>query len=663
MSWPSKEIISFRDMASFYGFDPLTTTTNMQTQDRSNLDLLIGGEHNRTDPPLAGNRIRTPSVSTGADPPVRVARNQSIIDTANRAFRMRSVPSSRSGGVPERSERCQVTINDMYPDDLIESAGPRTANRVDSDITQVQDLATLYRSQLAEITSRGQGLDAQARRMIEALDGAIAGVMGSSPNTHPTQTIPRNVPSKIDATDSDSDSDDTTQPSTGSRRVRFVGGQAAPPAYPMPSSGTGGTAPPPPTTLPANAGSLSAVDVLQLLSRFDNRPVPKPDRYTWQGGRNLEQFLLQFQQYCEATFRGDTSLWVGELSSLLSGEVKEVLDSVWAYGMSFKEVKDALLGWASTQEKHRDQDAKNAFSTARVRNNETLGRFCLRLESLFKLAYPRKVQYMEKSSTLRKKLLDSVDPTFKAELRTAQLVHESMAQLGQTGHTRSGDYELSWTAIKALAVRYDSNMQLDESNREVWRARYQDNRWPRARSPDVTHETLQPSYRQGRQPVASPEYEFWTTQPTDRSRPRQRGVSATGRDPRPVLTGSNIEPVGQRGQGASPGTDRQSGSASDRWPRSHSTPRTYGSRANCSYCGRPNHSYDNCRRRKRECLFCASPDHFVRHCDLAAARFSQNAPAAAPSAVPRRNRSRLQAPLEPIIVHAPPSSTRQHQGN
>lgn len=36
----------------------------------------------------------------------------------------------------------------------------------------------------------------------------------------------------------------------------------------------------------------------------------------------------------------------------------------------------------------------------------------------------------------------------------------------------------------------------------------------------------------------------------------------------------------------------------------------------CKFCGRLNHSFDNCRRRLRLCLRCGSPGHFVSQCGV-----------------------------------------------
>ena len=530
-----------------------------------------------------------------------------------------------------------------------------------SDVAQLLDMFSMFREAIGTVTKRNTNLNPQARDMATEMDRVLAGALGLNSARTLTNDLPTPRDSFTPRTDpNDSDSSDNSEPNRA-RRVRFV----------QPNSSSTSSMRAPAAPLPqANTGSLSAVDILQLFSRLDNRSVPKPERYTYSGGRNLEQFLLQFQQYCEGTFRGDSSLWVGELSSLLTGEIREVLDSIWSYGMSFCDVRKELLSWASTQEKHRDQDARNTFNAARLRQNESLGRFCLRLEALFKTAYPRKVTYMENSSTLRRKLLESVGADFRAEVRTAELVHESLAQFGQTQWSQSQDHELSWSAIKALAARYDNNVKVDESAREVWRANQQE-AWPVGCHTQETNSRANNQFRGWDiHPDAVGDFDFWVTQPvTDRSRPRQRRSSVSAVSPCSLLTGANNAPMGQRAPNMdSPigsrgrSTGKQPG-AGGYQTRSYSAPRHGRTGQNCSFCRRPNHTVENCRRRRRECLYCASPNHFVRDCELAAARFRWTPPAEFSSGPnqnqPRpvgehgQNRSEHPAPLDHVIVHAP----------
>lgn len=667
----------------------MTGNSNNVTH-QSNIELLTGHSNavpNRgvcTNPQnSAGTGASAdPAGQAGAVPLTRVARNQSIIDTVNRAFSSRSAPRPRtnsfSGYEPQRP--ATNTSNQFG-----QGVGSSRSCDGGSEVAQVLDVVNNVGEFMNRFSTSGSS-DPRARHIAERVTRAIASAMDLPYNIPPgpPQIPVPNCETSRDMTESDSDNEEPC--SSPGRRVRFEKGAgqtrqhdghtrqhdqhndrnsdyaaAAPSQVPHLSS-------------QRSADSLSVADLLQLLTRMDHRPVPKPDRYTWQGGRNLEQFLLQFQNYCEGTFRGDSSLWVGELSSLLTGDVKEVLESVWTYGMSFSAVKEELLKWASTQTKHRDQEARFSFSTARLREGEALGRYCLRLEALFKVAYPRKVQYLETSSTLRKKLFDTVSADFRAELRTAQLVQESLTQLGRGPHASYEGNELGWSAIKSLAARYDTNLQVEEPVREVWRTRYDDSRssmW------STQQEELSPGDQwQGvsRQPVAARGFEFWSSQPTDRGRPRQRRASVSNSRAQPVLTGSNTTPVGDRRQHAPAVSGPPRGSSSNGRSRSQSATRSSGWGQTCSFCRRGNHTYENCRRRKRECLFCASPNHFIRECELAAERFGWIAPANHSSAgnrPPSRDArglppagANLPQPLEPAIVQVPlGAQQRNHQGN
>ena len=99
-------------------------------------------------------------------------------------------------------------------------------------------------------------------------------------------------------------------------------------------------------------------------------------------------------------------MWLGELERLLSGEMKEVFDSVRVPGDTYDSVKEKLMSWTRGQEEVHEQQMKSRFNGASMKVGETFSLYGIRLESLFRVAFPKR--NIQRSRTLKKNYMDTV---------------------------------------------------------------------------------------------------------------------------------------------------------------------------------------------------------------------------------------------------------------
>jgi hypothetical protein len=94
---------------------------------------------------------------------------------------------------------------------------------------------------------------------------------------------------------------------------------------------------------PPTTENLSADYILRGLARLDNRSVPKPEMFDSSSGQPFAQFLATFEDYCTHNFRGSSSLWIGELGKLLSGDTLRTFNALKVPGDGYETLKSKLL--------------------------------------------------------------------------------------------------------------------------------------------------------------------------------------------------------------------------------------------------------------------------------------------------------------------------------
>ena len=325
--------------------------------------------------------------------------------------------------------------------------------------------------------------------------------------------------------------------------------------------------------------SLSVTDLLQVLQRLDSRSVPKPDVYDLTSGQPVSEFISTFEEYCRGTFRGSSSLWVGELGRMLTGEIKVALDAMKAPGDTYETLKEKLMRWVNSRQELLQNGLKNKFKTAQMKPQESYTLYAARLENLFSAAYPRRL--IQDNRTLRTKYFDTVHESFRNQLQTTQAITKSM-----------NERDMTWSQVIAYASQHEvenNNRPLKIDSNEVW-----------AVQPSVT--------------VSSNQHV--KTQP---SNTRQVGseTSLHREDAKPIPlqlfhnAGSNSIRDRELGRSLQPHRN----SESNRYELSESArPMSRDGMLSCFHCQKTGHSRKDCWRRLNLCLVCGSSDHRIATC-------------------------------------------------
>lgn len=369
------------------------------------------------------------------------------------------------------------------------------------------------------------------------------------------------------------------------------------------------------------AHPVSTSGILQALRRLDNRVIPQPEKFDVSSGNSFEQFLISFETYSRETFRGDSSLWVGELGRFLVGEMLSAYEVLKVSGDSYRVLKKKLLRWNLDCKEAHDLMTRSRFTKAKKQSTESFRLYAARLEKAFRLSYPSRA--VESSNTLRKKYIDTVPKFFQKQLRTARSIALTM-----------GTVDMTWTSVLALASRQDAEAELSESTdghgeQQVWSSRLVGERGSSGSRPSskiVTSPLCHPSQDQIPNSGSG-----WNSYSGQRSQVYE--------------SSSNPHTEEKRG-----GPERQylSGSSSLNEQRA------------CFYCNQTGHLKRDCWRFLGLCLVCGSPDHQIGECSQ---RRSLSSSGPSRGSMPRPNQPRQLELFRDRELKQPGSSLQEaHHG-
>ena len=305
--------------------------------------------------------------------------------------------------------------------------------------------------------------------------------------------------------------------------------------------------------LPAEQPMSMGLLLKALENLSTHKVVPKPKAYSGSSGKAFECFLDRFEEYAADHFSGRPDLWAGELGPFLQGEMKDVYEDFIDAETGYTSLKSRLLAWSKSREEAVLKESKYKFSSAQMSHAESVGRYALRLERLFREAYPART--IEFSTSLRDKFVDTVPTQFQTQLKTIMSVQKTL-----------NNAEMGWSALVDMACA-------EAGARNAWA-----------------------------------EEEIWTTidaQESPRSRAYQTRDSHRGRS----VTNSQHRARSRNPEESGGGSSRH-GTPPQR-NRSSSRPRE--DRA-CSYCDIVGHLRRDCRRLHNLCLLCGAPEHRIADC-------------------------------------------------
>ena len=294
-------------------------------------------------------------------------------------------------------------------------------------------------------------------------------------------------------------------------------------------------------------------DFAEVLLKLDNRMIPQQDKFDEESGRDFLEYIEQFEEYCQTNFKGHQNLWISELGRHLQGKMLQNYYLLKESCRSYQELKSKLVVWYTDNQEIRSRKCRKKFENAQIKANESVYLYSVRLESLFRVAFPS--HSVKRSRTLLSKFKSSIPNSTKHNLKSTIM------------HNKMRDKEITWKEVQKWArlqdIEEESNDEINKQVKEVTinmsdspQLRPQSNRQP------GNINSSKNQVNRSRQPT--------TSHIRANSRNRQNWLS------------TNIQ----------------------RYPYN----------AKCPVCHRFGHDSSNCRTRRRECFICGDPQHFIKDC-------------------------------------------------
>lgn len=196
--------------------------------------------------------------------------------------------------------------------------------------------------------------------------------------------------------------------------------------------------------------SPSPGTVGKLLKQLDFRAVPPLESFNENTGQDLAQYLEKFEYFCQQNFRGKRYLWINELERHLTGRVLEALQSLHQFGDNYEEVREKLMLWYNDESEIRRARARKKFESARPKPKESLYIFSNRLETLYKIAYPR--HNSDVSNTLIHQFKASVCKGMRSIINSQVLNYKLRGQ------------RLKWKEVQKCARLFDLEKSMERTD-------------------------------------------------------------------------------------------------------------------------------------------------------------------------------------------------------
>src|SRR6201990_1499858 len=155
-----------------------------------------------------------------------------------------------------------------------------------------------------------------------------------------------------------------------------------------------------------------------------NKAVP-PAKFNPDTDQDLKVFFREFEEYCTVLYPTQKQDWLKLLGSYLQSSYLALYHQLHKADKSYDEIKQNLLDLSTNEDTVRRERAVQDFMTAKMRKNETVRIFAIRLLDLAKKAYPTTSDDdCKEHETLRQVFLAALPPIINKEITTYLRNHE-----------------------------------------------------------------------------------------------------------------------------------------------------------------------------------------------------------------------------------------------
>ena len=148
--------------------------------------------------------------------------------------------------------------------------------------------------------------------------------------------------------------------------------------------------------------------------------IPTMEKFDEESG-SLRDYLESFEVYCHQYFRGLSRYWKGELEDKLAGDALKAFRAENTLDSSWETLKRKLIKSYNSNKTTRITQFRQKFNSVSFDKDQPVHLTAMKLEKLFKVAYPTKS--VQHSKTLEDKFLSMVPDKIKTRVEDKIINH------------------------------------------------------------------------------------------------------------------------------------------------------------------------------------------------------------------------------------------------